>query len=120
MRLYALWICGCLFCCPLDGDVLMTTHMTDNQVEKAKRRFGSDGNLSCKFACGLMIAKWAHNCSKGLFRHLKRRGNATVIWTVNEKEDIEELREQFSPYLDGVMTDIPTTLQEYARDYSGN
>ena len=28
IRLYALWIFGCLFCCPLKADVLMTTHMT--------------------------------------------------------------------------------------------
>ena len=28
MRTYALWLCGCLFCCPLKGDMLMTTHVT--------------------------------------------------------------------------------------------
>ena len=82
-------------------------------MQKAKRRFGN----SCKFSCGLRVAKFVHNRFRGLFRHLKKRGNATIIWTVNEKEDLEELRAQFAPYLDGVMTDMPTTLAEYAQDY---
>ena len=42
-----------------------------------------------------------------------------MIWVVNDKEDFDEIVQQFEPYLDGVMTDMPTTLQEYARDYSG-
>jgi hypothetical protein len=28
VKMYLCWIFGCLFCCPLKGDVLMTTHMT--------------------------------------------------------------------------------------------
>lgn len=31
MKLYACWLFGCLFCCPLKGDVLMTAQMTHNQ-----------------------------------------------------------------------------------------
>ena len=30
-KLYLCWMMGCLFCCPLKGDVLMTTHMTSKQ-----------------------------------------------------------------------------------------
>ena len=28
LKTYLCFMCGCLFCCPLKGDVLMTTHMT--------------------------------------------------------------------------------------------
>ena len=27
-RTYLWWLLGCIFCCPLQGDVMMTTHMT--------------------------------------------------------------------------------------------
>ena len=40
-----------------------------------------------------------------------------MIWVVNEKEDFDEIVQQFEPYLDGVMTDRPTNLSEYASSY---
>ena len=43
-----------------------------------------------------------------------------MIWVVNEREDFEEIVTQFSPYLDGVMTDMPTNLAEYASSYKDN
>ena len=51
-----------------------------------------------------------HNCSKGLFRHLQKRGNATIIWTANDSVDFDEFKNKFGPYLDGVMTDMPSVL----------
>ena len=76
------------------------------------------GNTGCRVNCALGIARAVHNCSKGLFRHVHKRGNATVIWVVNDKDEIDELKNQFGEYLDGVMTDMPTNLSEYARDYA--
>ena len=28
LQTYALWLCGCVFCCPLPGDFFQTTHMS--------------------------------------------------------------------------------------------
>ena len=36
IKTYLLWICGCLFCCPLKGDMLMTTHLTKKQKDRCK------------------------------------------------------------------------------------
>ena len=120
IRLYALWIFGCLFCCPLQADVLMTTQMTTRTQERMKRRFEANGRGGCRIGCALGIARLVHKWSKGLFRHLKKRGNSTIIWVVNEKEDLEEIVNQFQPYLDGVMTDKPTNLAEFASSYKDN
>ena len=46
---------------------------------------------------------------------MKARGNGTVIWVVNDHEEFEELHEQFGDTLDGVMTDYPTNLSEWAK-----
>ena len=67
-----------------------------------------------------MIARLVHYCSKGLFRHVHRRGNGTVIWVVNEKDEIDELRNHFGEHLDGIMTDMPTNLSEYANEYGNS
>lgn len=49
-------------------------------------------------------------CSPSLFRHLKARGNATVIWVANDDDDFNELKDHFGDSLDGLMTDYPSNL----------
>ena len=95
----------------------MTTQMTKRTQERVRRRFEASGRGGCRVGCALMIGRLVHRFSKGLFRHLKKRGNATMIWVVNDKEDFDEIVQQFEPYLDGVMTDMPTNLSEYASSY---
>ena len=46
---------------------------------------------------------------------MKARGNGTVIWVANDPEDFDELHEQFGDTLDGVMTDYPTNLADWAK-----
>ena len=85
-----------------------------------KRRLQASGRGGCGIGCALGLGRLLHRCSRGLFRHLKKRGNATMIWVVNEREDFDEIVTQFSPYLDGVMTDKPTNLAEYASSFKDN
>lgn len=51
--------------------------------------------------------------SFNLYRHLRRRGVIVVVWVLNEIEDFEEAKE-YGNEIDGVMTDCPTKLREYA------
>ena len=64
--------------------------------------------------CIFWVARRVHKASKGLFRHLKARGNATIIWVANEPEEFTEMQELFGKSLDGVMTDYPSTLTKWA------
>ena len=73
------------------------------------------GKTSCCIPVFIWLFRIVHLCSKGLFRHVKARGNGTVIWVVNDHEEFEELHEQFGDTLDGVMTDYPTNLSEWAK-----
>ena len=43
MKTYLLWIFGCLFCCPLKGDMLMTTHVTKRQQVRLKSMLADRG-----------------------------------------------------------------------------
>jgi len=68
--------------------------------------------------CGINIVRFVHLVSKGLFRHLKRRGNRVVIWCVNTREDLLEIHEQFGHEIDGVMTDNPTVLKKFMDEHA--
>ena len=73
------------------------------------------GQTGCMVSCLINILRCLFKCSPGLLRHLKARGNATVIWVANEDEDFDELRERFGDSLDGIMTDYPTNLVTCAK-----
>ena len=79
--------------------------------------FARNGRTGCRINCLLNIARFVHLISSGLFRHVHKRGNGTVIWVVNDKDEIRELKNQFGDHLDGIMTDMPTNLCEYAHEY---
>ena len=117
MRLYACWLGGCLFFWPLEGDVLSTTHVTESQYQRLKSRLARSRRFGCCAKFGLFIAKLVHSCSRGLFRHLHRRGNSTIIFVANEAQDFNDLQQQFGPYLDGIMTDKPSNLAEYVSEF---
>ena len=70
----------------------MTTHMTAKQKERAKAMFSRNGRAGCRTNCALGIARLVHMCTPGLFRHVHKRGNATVIWVVNDKDEFDELK----------------------------
>ena len=93
MKTYLLWLCGCLFCCPLKGDMLMTPHATRAQQSKMKTMLAARGRKGCLTNFLIWVFRRVHKSSKGLFRHLKARGNGTVIWVVNDPVDFNELHD---------------------------
>ena len=93
----------------------MTTHMSKGQYEMAPQKLAERGMKGCKINFLLWIMRRVHMCSKGLFRHVKARGNGTVIWVANDDADFDELHETFGNTLDGLMTDYPTNLANWAK-----
>ena len=69
-------------------------------------------------SCAIAIARGVHLCSKGLFRHLRARGNRVVIWCANTREDLWELHRTFGDELDGIMTDNPLVLKKFVEEHS--
>ena len=76
-----------------------------------KRRMKS----GCKLSCATSIGRCLHLSSKGLFRHLRARGNWVVLWVVNSKDEMQECHELFGKEVDGLMTDMPTELADFAQ-----
>ena len=68
------------------------------------------GRSGCCINFGIRVAGWVYQCSPALFRHLKSRGNATVIWVVNDDDDFTDVKDHFGDSLDGLMTDYPSRL----------
>mmetsp|Transcript_9152 Transcript_9152/g.12461 ORF Transcript_9152/g.12461 Transcript_9152/m.12461 type:complete len:154 (+) Transcript_9152:627-1088(+) len=116
-RTYLWWLLGCIFCCPLKGDVLMTTHVTSRQQERLKDMLAKRGRSGCCINFMISIARCVHRLSPALFKHLKARGNATVIWVANDEEDFNELKDHFGDSLDGIMTDYPQKLADWAGNF---
>ena len=54
--------------------------------------------------------------SKYLYAHLRKRGAIVVIWVMNETSEFKEIL-NYAPEIDGVMTDCPTKLKEFAYGY---
>ena len=67
--------------------------------------------------CAIKMLRCLFKCSPSLFRHLKARGNATVVWVANDDEDFDELKEHFGDSIDGIMTDYPTNLVNWSKNY---
>ncbi len=40
IQVYVLWLCGCVFCCPLPGDFFVTTTLTRESIRKGSGCFG--------------------------------------------------------------------------------
>lgn len=117
VKTYLCWLCGCLFCCPLKGDVMLTTHMTSRQAVRFKEMLRQRGRGGCCVSILICFLRCLHMCSPALLRHLKRRGNATGIFIANDDEDFDDLKEHFGDSLDGVMTDYPSKLATWAKNY---
>ena len=56
--------------------------------------------------------------SYGLFRHLKSRNITIVTFFINSEDEMDEAM-SYAPYLDGVMTDVPTKVNEYISRIDG-
>jgi lysophospholipase D len=110
IQTYALWLCGCIFCCPLPGDFFQTLHMSRAQVKRTYKNSGCC--LGCLVEC--MVAPILR-CHSRLMRHLKARGNETIVWTVNERSEFDEMENEFRSNLTGIMTDYPTRLMDWAK-----
>lgn len=83
MVTYLLWMCGCLWFCPLPSDALMTTHFTTRQMGNIKEMLRKKGKSGCCINLSLRLPRLIHLCSNGLFRHIKARNGTTIIWVVN-------------------------------------
>ena len=115
IKTYLCWLFGCLFCCPLKGDVLMTTHMSLRQASRMKEMLVRRGRGACCSSFVLCLLRCLHFASPGLLRHVKKRGNATVVFIANDDEDFSELKDHFGDSLDGLMTDYPSNLANWAK-----
>ena len=62
VKLYLCWLFGCVFCCRLKGDVLMTTHMTSRQQQRIKNMLARRGRKGCLVNCVICIARCVHRC----------------------------------------------------------
>lgn len=82
-KTYFWWIFGCLWCCSLPSDAFMTTHMTKRQMKFMKGELERRNRTCCCWGFLLQVIRLVHNCSKGLYRHLKARNVTTIIWVVN-------------------------------------
>lgn len=54
-------------------------------------------------------------CQDRLLRHLKARGNETVVFTLNEISEFDETEFKYRGHATGVMTDFPTRLMDWAK-----
>lgn len=103
---YIWWVLGCVFCCPLSGDFFMTTSLSRADM---KRTSGC-----CSYFINCMT--WPlSTCQDRLLRHLKARGNETVVFTLNETSEFDETEFKYRGHATGVMTDFPTRLMDWAK-----
>lgn len=77
------------------------------------RNAGRDGCLTNFF---ILLFRQIHLNSKGLFRHLRARGNLVCVWVVNTNEELRELHELYGDQVDGFMTDAPTVLKDFVEN----
>lgn len=74
-------------------------------------------DMNKESCCGkffLQIVRGLHLISNGLFRHLKKRGVCTMMWVLNSEEEFLEVHNLYGDNLDGIMTDVPTELRNFA------
>ena len=95
----------------------MVPHVTRRQQSRIKQMLADRGRDGCFTGCLIWLARRIYMCTPNLFRHLKARGNATVIWVANEEDDFYELKQHYGDSLDGLMTDYPTILANWANNY---
>ena len=93
----------------------MTTHMSKAQQARIKGMLERRGRRGCLPKVMLCVAKVLHWGSPRLLKHLKARGNATIVFIVNEEEEFGELREHYggAAGIDGFMTDRPSNLAKW-------
>lgn len=75
------------------------------------------GRGGCCASFIVCLLRCVHSCSPELLRHVKKRGNATVIFIANEDDDFSDLKNHFGDSLDGIMTDYPSNLANWAKNY---
>ena len=50
-----------------------------------------------------------------MYPHLHNRGNAVILWVPNEDSEFGKIKSTWR--VDGLMTDRPSKLREWAEDY---
>lgn len=114
MLIYALYYTGLLFLYPLPGDVFLPPLITHHQMITIAKRLQNLGGCKAFFAkMAIVIVRALIRNSKSLYRHLRARGVIVIVWVINEYNEFEEALE-YCPELDGVMTDNPSKLREFA------
>jgi len=101
---------GILPFCPIRENVFEIPIFTATFNENI-RRVASESRTRRFFGWVFITLSNAVLSSKGLFRHLQKRGIKVVVWVANE--DIEFERAYKILGVDGVMTDYPTRLTNY-------
>ena len=92
-------------------------------ISKAKYEYGlqkmkESGSSSCfrRFAFWFLYKLLLSQ--KRLFEHLQRRGVKVVLWTVNSDVEYEQCLLTFGKSVDGIMTDRPSSLDNYIKSLS--
>ena len=55
--------------------------------------------------------------SKNLYKHLRKRGVPVIVWVLNEEEEFQEAHDIFGEQIDGMMTDCPTKLVTFVKQW---
>lgn len=89
LLVYVTYYLGLIFLIPLPADAFMVPIMTEYKLKLFGRMLNKRGsNFVVKFIF-LIVATMLRN-SRGLYRHLKKRGVLVVLWVANEDEEFFE------------------------------
>lgn len=94
--------------------------LTRSQKNKLPAKLAEKGKSGCLITFAIWLFRRIFANSKGLYRHLKARGNATLIWVLNDDADFDEVQSNFGSSLDGIMTDYPTKLSNWTQNYTNS
>ena len=117
--IYLLYYTGLLFLYPLPADAFMVPFMAKTNIKFYTRMLSEKlrHNLLVRIIINIIIAMTSN--AKHLYRHLRRRGVTVIVWVLNEEDEFEEAM-LFAPEIDGMMTDCPTKLKRFVKQYSVN
>jgi len=107
--IYLMYFLGLLFLYPLKADAFMVPLFTNSGLARLRQMLRERGRPIIAHITVYILALIQWN-SKNLYRHLKRRGVAVIVWVLNDIDEFEEAL-TYGQEIDGVMTDSPTLLK---------
>ena len=114
MLVYALYYTGLLWLYPLPSDAFLVPLITTEKVRMFNEVIEKRGRHAMIGRMMLVLMAALIRNSKNLYRHLRKRGVIVVVWVLNEESEFEEALD-YAPEIDGIMTDCPTKLKEFAQ-----